>query len=102
MKKKSNYDFKIIEDYLLIVDNDYGSESAHTSVTNNMEQVLTEILATGVDITKFKIVYRDSRLNWDQVEVKSIKQNIVKYVDFLLDQYTDQEFFDNLFISNGD
>ena len=40
--KASNYSYRIIDDYLLIVDNSSDKDN-FVSVTNNIENILTEI-----------------------------------------------------------
>jgi len=61
---KSNYEWRFKDGVLAIEDLNLGK----MSVTNNMENVLTEIRSKiGDEIVGAKIVYRDSEGEWDGV-----------------------------------
>jgi hypothetical protein len=63
--RKSKYSFNIVGNQLRIVDEWYGN---FMSVTNNFENVLTEIRKEiGDDISKLLITYRDTEGVWDIV-----------------------------------
>jgi hypothetical protein len=64
---RSNYEWMIKEGILCIVDQNLGG----TSVTNDMENILTEIyLYSDNSIKKMGIIYRDSEGVWDGVHSK--------------------------------
>lgn len=59
---KSDYTYTIENNLLRIVDLNLGN----MSVTNNAEEVLTEILKVeGKQIKNLSVIYRDSEYNWD-------------------------------------
>lgn len=63
--RKSNYSFTIDGNELKIVDEWYGN---FMSVTNNFENVLTEIREViGESIVGMDIIYRDTEGIWDRV-----------------------------------
>ena len=67
---RSNYEWEIQEGILCIVDQNLGG----TSVTNDMENILTEIyLYSDNSIKKMGIVYRDSEGVWDGVHRRDIR-----------------------------
>lgn len=53
---RSDYEYNVVENMLLITDRNLGG----MSVTNDIENVLTAIRAEGVDTDGLEIVYRDS------------------------------------------
>lgn len=61
---RSDYTYSIEDDTLKIIDLNLGN----MSVTNNIEEVLTEILHNeGNYIQDLKVIYRDSECIWDTV-----------------------------------
>ena len=52
--KVSNYSYRIIDDYLLIVDNSSDKDN-FVSVTNNIENILTEISMKEENIINYNI-----------------------------------------------
>jgi hypothetical protein len=61
-KNRSQYHFKIDGDILAIVDDNVGK-----SVTNDIENVLTDLVSALGDIRKYHIIYRDSMDQWDSI-----------------------------------
>lgn len=63
--RKSNYSFSVVDNQLKIVDNWCNG---YMSVTNNIENVLTEIRNDiGDNIELLSVIYRDTDGNWDKV-----------------------------------
>jgi hypothetical protein len=63
--RKSNYSFTVDGNELKIIDEWYGN---FMSVTNNFENVLTEIReVVGESIVGMNIIYRDTEGVWDRV-----------------------------------
>jgi len=63
--RKSNYSFTVDGNELKIIDEWYGN---FMSVTNNFENVLTEIReVVGESIVAMNIIYRDTEGVWDRV-----------------------------------
>jgi len=62
---RSDYTFEIIADIICIIDNNTGQKS----VTNDIENVLSDIQKTGINIEEHKIIYRDSEEIWDGIEL---------------------------------
>lgn len=66
--RKSKYSFTIKENELKIIDEWYGN---FMSVTNNFEDVLTEIReVVGDGIVNMDIIYRDTEGIWDRVSAE--------------------------------
>jgi hypothetical protein len=74
----ADYDYYFEENKLKIIDLDLGG----TSVTNDIEDVLTQIrLSEGDTILNKDIIYRDSDGNWDSVTPTWLDDKCVS-VDF--------------------
>ena len=97
--KASNYSYRIIDDYLLIVDNSSDKDN-FVSVTNNIENILTEISMKEENIINFNIYYRDTEYNWDQIIIDSIINNKVEKIKFVIPDNRNDEFFENLFFTH--
>lgn len=66
--RKSNYSFGVVDNQLKIIDN---WSVGYMSVTNNIENVLTEIREQiGDNIENLSITYRDTNGDWDKVTPK--------------------------------
>ena len=97
--KASNYSYRIIDDYLLIVDNSSDKDN-FVSVTNNIENILTEISTKEENIINYNIYYRDTEYNWDQIMIDSIINNKVEKIKFIIPDNRNDEFFENLFFTH--
>ena len=97
--KASNYSYRIIDDYLLIVDNSSDKDN-FVSVTNNIENILTEISTKEENIINYNIYYRDTEYNWDQIIIDSIIDNKVEKIKFIISDNRNDEFFENLFFTH--
>ena len=56
--KVSNYSYRIVDDYLLIIDNSSDKDN-FVSITNNIENVLTEISMKEENIINYNIYNKD-------------------------------------------
>ena len=97
--KVSNYSYRIIDDYLLIVDNSSDKDN-FVSVTNNIENILTEISTKEENIINYTIYYRDTEYNWDQIIINSIINNKIEKIEFIITNDRNNEFLENLFFTN--
>lgn len=97
--KTSSYSYRIIDDYLLIVDNSSDKDN-FVSVTNNIENILTEISMKEKNIINYNIYYRDTEYNWDQIMIDSIINNKVEKIKFIIPDNRNDEFFENLFFTH--
>ena len=97
--KVSNYSYRIIDDYLLIVDNSSDKDN-FVSVTNNIENILTEISMKEENIINYNIYYRDTEYNWDQIIINSIINNKIEKIEFIITNDRNNEFLENLFFTN--
>lgn len=62
MNNRSSYTIRTPEDgYLGIIDNDLGGRS----VTNDAENVIADLVKAGIDLSKTRVLYRDSCGAWD-------------------------------------
>ena len=61
----ADYDVKIINDVVVIYDLDQGN----ASVTNDIRNVLSSIHQNLTDLTKKKIIYRDSEKIFDGIKI---------------------------------
>ena len=76
--RKSNYSFNIVGNQLRIVDEWYGN---FMSVTNNFENVLTEIRKIiGPDIVNMVIVYKDTNGDWDMVKAEWVGEECINVI----------------------
>ena len=97
--KTSSYSYRIVDDYLLIIDNS-SDKDTFVSVTNNIENVLTEISMIEENIINYDIYYRDTEHNWDQVVIDNIIDNRIEKVEFIISNHRNNEFFENLFFTH--
>lgn len=97
--KVSNYSYRIIDDYLLIVDNSSDKDN-FVSVTNNIENILTEISTKEENIINYNIYYRDTEYNWNQIIIDSIINNKIEKIKFVIPDNRNDEFFENLFFTH--
>ena len=97
--KTSSYSYRIVDDYLLIIDNS-SDKDTFVSVTNNIENVLTEISMIEENIINYDIYYRDTEHNWDQIMIDSIINNKVEKIKFIIPDNRNDEFFENLFFTH--
>ena len=95
--KKSKYSYKIIDNYLLIVDEMTNIDTDIVSVTNNIEIILEEIIQKeNVDISDLGIVYRDTLFNWDKITINKFN-NKIRSINFS-EEMVNQELFDNMYM----
>ena len=66
---KSDYKFLVVNDILLIVDLDLGA----ISVTNDIENVVADIIKQGVDLEGMCIITRDTYGVYDRLHVTKCK-----------------------------
>ena len=97
--KVSKYSYRIIDDYLLIIDNSSDKDN-FVSVTNNIENILTEISMKEENIINYNIYYRDTEYNWDQVIIDNIINNKIEKIKFIIPDHRNNEFFENLFFTH--
>ena len=97
--KTSSYSYRIVDDYLLIIDNS-SDKDTFVSVTNNIENVLTEISMIEENIINYDIYYRDTEHNWDQVVIDNIIDNRIEKIKFIIPDNRNNEFFENLFFTH--
>ena len=97
--KVSKYSYRIIDDYLLIIDNSSDKDN-FVSVTNNIENILTEISTKEKNLINYTIYYRDTEYNWDQIIIDSIIDNKVEKIKFIIPDNRNDEFFENLFFTH--
>lgn len=97
--RTSSYSYRIVDDYLLIVDNSSDKDN-FVSVTNNIENILTEISMKEKNIINYNIYYRDTEYNWDQIIIDSIINNKVEKIKFIIPDNRNDEFFENLFFTH--
>ena len=97
--RTSSYSYRIVDDYLLIVDNSSDKDN-FVSVTNNIENILTEISMKEKNIINYNIYYRDTEYNWDQIMIDSIINNKVEKIKFIIPDNRNDEFFENLFFTH--
>ena len=62
-KLRTIYSYTIHGDVIAIIDHDQGK-----SVTNDAENIIAD-LAACFDLSKYRVIYRDSRDVWDQLLV---------------------------------
>ena len=95
--KKSKYSYKIIDNYLLIVDEMTNTDTDIVSVTNNIEIILEEIIQKeNVDISDLGVVYRDTLFNWDKITINKFN-NKIRSINFS-EEMVNQELFDNMYM----
>jgi len=59
---RSDYDYRVDGDVIAITDNDKGR-----SVTNDLVNVLADLAGEGIDLSQYKIMYRDTSGIWDGI-----------------------------------
>ncbi|KAA1015946.1 hypothetical protein FVF58_00910 [Paraburkholderia panacisoli] len=57
---RSTYSYTIEEEFVCIIDHDRGR-----SVTNDAANVIADLVAAGIDVAKYRIIYRDTAGIWD-------------------------------------
>jgi hypothetical protein len=57
---RSTYSYTIEEDFVCIIDHDKGR-----SVTNDAENVIADLIAAGIDVARYRVIYRDTAGIWD-------------------------------------
>ncbi|AXF04766.1 hypothetical protein [Paraburkholderia hospita] len=58
---RSTYSYAIEEEFICIIDHDKGGRS----VTNDAKHVIADLVAAGIDLSKYCVIYRDSAGVWD-------------------------------------
>ncbi|MHB9836811.1 hypothetical protein Q8F57_018420 [Paraburkholderia terrae] len=58
---RSTYSYTIEEDFVCIIDHDKGGRS----VTNDAENVIADLIAAGIDVARYSVIYRDTAGIWD-------------------------------------
>jgi hypothetical protein len=61
---RSVYSRAVYGNVIAIIDHDEGR-----SVTNDAENVIDDLTRQGFDLSKYRVIYRDTRGIWDQVLV---------------------------------
>ena len=61
---RSVYSRTLHGNVIAIIDHDHGR-----SVTNDAENVITDMVAQGFDLSRYLVIYRDTRGIWDQLLV---------------------------------
>ena len=97
--RTSSYSYRIVDDYLLIIDNSSDKDN-FVSVTNNIENILTEISMKKENIINYNIYYRDTEYNWNQVIIDNIINNKIEKIKFIISDHRNNEFFENLFFTH--
>ena len=97
--KVSKYSYRIVDDYLLIIDNSSDKDN-FVSITNNIENVLTEISMKEENIINYNIYYRDTEYNWDQIVIDNMINNKIEKIKFIISDHSNNEFFENLFFTH--
>ena len=97
--RTSSYSYRIVDDYLLIIDNSSDKDN-FVSVTNNIENILTEISMKKENIINYNIYYRDTEYNWNQVIIDNIINNKIEKIKFIISDNRNNEFFENLFFTH--
>lgn len=97
-QRLSIYNYKVIDNYLLIVDNLNTEGGDYLSVTNNIENVLSEINSQiDTDLSSLSIYYRDTLSMWDQVEITSMLGDKVEEIEFLNSPDVEDDYLEKLF-----
>jgi hypothetical protein len=63
---RANYSYEIHGNVIAIIDPDDGGKS----VTNDAENVIADFAANGFDLSKYRVIYRDTRGIWDEMLVR--------------------------------
>jgi hypothetical protein len=61
---RSVYSRTLYGNVIAIIDHDQGR-----SVTNDAENVIADLLAQGFDLSRYLVIYKDTRGIWDQILV---------------------------------
>ena len=67
MPTRSDYQYKVIQHFILIIDLNLG----RMSVTNDAENVIAEIVREGFLVDNKYVMYRDSEGNYDRIRTKN-------------------------------
>lgn len=78
------YDYNIDERRKIIAINDLGT--VEKSVTNDIENVIADLINNGIDVNQYNIIYRDSMKIWDGIHTRD-----GKFKDFYSINETDFE-----------
>jgi hypothetical protein len=57
---RSTYGYTIEENFVCIIDHDKGK-----SVTNDAKNVIADLIAAGIDVASYSVIYRDTAGIWD-------------------------------------
>lgn len=63
---RASFSYSVDGNVVCIIDHDDGM-----SVTNDVENVIDDIAALGIDVNSNHIIYRDTDGYWDGIEVKN-------------------------------
>lgn len=63
---RADYDYTVEDGLICIVDNDRGP-----SVTNDVHEVIGDLMRDGLDLAKLRVIYRDSMGIWDEIVVSN-------------------------------
>jgi hypothetical protein len=63
--ERSDYSYELRGHVVCIVDHDNGK-----SVTNDIREVLADLTRDGLDLSRHRVIYRDSLKIWDEVVLK--------------------------------
>lgn len=62
---RADYSYELDGNIVCIVDHDHGR-----SVTNDVENILADLAADGVDLGSHRVIYRDTLGVWDEIVLK--------------------------------
>jgi len=65
-ERRSIYSHSVHGNVIAIIDHDQGR-----SVTNDAENVIADLFRQGFDLSRYQVIYRDTRGIWDQLLVDS-------------------------------
>ena len=65
-ERRSIYSPSVYGNVIAIIDHDQGR-----SVTNDAENVIADLVRQGFDLSRYQVIYRDTRGIWDQLLVDS-------------------------------
>ena len=69
MSGRSAYDLTIDGERHIVFIVDTGHETRR-SVTNDAENVIADLVRLGIDLDRYRIIYRDSGGTWDGIDVE--------------------------------
>lgn len=64
--QRSTYSYSIEDGIACIIDHDHGR-----SVTNDAENVISDLLKSGLNLDAMPVIYRDTAGTWDQLVVEN-------------------------------